>query len=319
MPERTTLESAGDRLRWTAGALTLDLVVDPSRPVQLVALLPSGQGPGGAGGDTGDTVPLVELDLLGSGRVGDSASAQHRPYAAAARLRYSGHEEQSETGRRTLLVHQRDDERGLTVTSRLQAWGDTAVLRADTAVVNTGSAPVTLTYVSSLSLGGFGGGLGADTRIHEARNAWIAELRWQELTPEQAGLVGVRPLREGHGTTRGRHAVTATGSWSSADFLPMGAVENRRDGLTWAWQVEHQASWHWEVGDLREDLYLLVSGPTDHEHHWQQRLAPGDTFRSVPVAVTVSEGTLHDALRALTTYRRPADDSVANAHNMGSP
>jgi alpha-galactosidase len=70
------------------------------------------------------------------------------------------------------------------------------------------------------------------------------------------------------------------------------------------WQIEHPGSWLWEVGDLREDLYLQVSGPTEAEHHWRQTLRPGERYTTVGVAVAVVDGDLTDGLRALTAYRR---------------
>jgi alpha-galactosidase len=94
------------------------------------------------------------------------------------------------------------------------------------------------------------------------------------------------------------------GSWSSVDFLPMGGVENVLAGVTWVWQIEHNGGWHWEVGDVGSELYLAVSGPNNQEHHWRHRLAPGERFTTVPVAVAVTPGDLTDGLRVLTTYRR---------------
>lgn len=295
-------------MRWSPGDVVLDLVWDDTGPVRVAALRPAG---GSLPGPGTDALPMVEIDCLGAGRVRES-SGQHRPYAVSDALRYAGHQEARSGGSRTLTVRQQDPVRGLVVTTRLQAWDGTGVVRADTEVV-AGAEPVTLTYVSSLALGPLGTGLGDQVRVHSARNAWLAELRWQEQTPEQAGIVGVRPRREGRGSTRGRHAVTALGSWSTGDHLPMGAVEDRAGGTSWVWQVEHQGAWHWELGDVYEDMYVLASGPTDSEHQWRQPLAPGDSFRTVPVAVAAVEGGLQDGLRALTSYRRairrPCEDN----------
>jgi alpha-galactosidase len=256
-------------------------------------------------------VALVEVDCAGAGRLGNSTSAQHRPYAVTAALRYAGHVEESTSDGVTLWVEQRDGSRGLRVRTGLHHVGGTSVVRVTTEVSNVGGAELTLTYVSSLSLTGFGA-IEA-LRVYEARNSWTAELRWQGLTAEQAGLVDIGDLDDGQGTSKGRHAVTGTGSWSSGDFLPMGGLENGDRDLAWVWQVEHCGGWHWELGDFHKSLYLLASGPTDREHHWRQPLAPGERFATVPVAVAVAGGGLGDGLRALTDYRRvtrrPAPDN----------
>jgi alpha-galactosidase len=300
-------------MRWVHGGVALDLELREDASARLRGIGPAGRERDGATSG----VPLVELDWVGDGRLGTSTGAQHRPYAASAALHYTGHEEVAHEGGVTLRVHQRDEERDVEVTSHLQAWSAGAVVRVWTEVRNAGAAPRTLGYVSSLSLGGFGpesAGRSAALRLHEARNAWATELRWQSLTPLDAGLVDLGPL-DGDATTRGRHAVSAVGSWSTGDHLPMGAVERETDGTAWVWQIEHQGAWHWELGDEHRELYVLVSGPTDQEHQWRQTLSPGESFVGVPVALAVTESGLHGGLRALTDYRRamrrPSEDTAA--------
>jgi alpha-galactosidase len=273
-------------LQWSPPGLTVHLRISEDAPVHMCGL----------GSEAGGGVPLVELDIAGEGRTGNSAGVQHRPYAASLALRYATHQEEANA----LLVVQRDEERGLEVRTTLRQYAGLPVLRVVNEVVNAGDEPVVLAYVSSLYLCGFGRRL-ADLRLHEARNAWCAELRWRQFTAEEAGLVDI-----GHSdsTSKARHAVTALGSWSTGDFLPMGGIENTADGMCWVWQVEHDGGWHWEVGDHGNDLYLLASGPTDQEHHWREQLPPGGRFTTVPVAIAVTAGGLADGLRALTAYRR---------------
>jgi alpha-galactosidase len=280
-------------MRWNRPGLTVDLLIEDSAPVRIRGLSSTG-GSGVPLIESG--VPLVEMDCAGEGRIGHSSGAQHRLYAAGQALRYADHAEEPAA----LVVLQRDESRGLEVRTRLRQVGGLPVLQVVNEVANTGSETVVLTYVSSLSLTGFGSELD-DLRVHEARNAWAAELRWQCLTAEQAGLVDIGAHG---GTSRARHAVTAPGSWSTGDFLPMGGIENVATGMTWVWQIEHHGGWHWEVGDLDRGLYLAASGPTDHEHQWRQPLAPGERFTTVPVAIAVTPGDLTAGLRVLTEYRR---------------
>jgi alpha-galactosidase len=283
------------RVSRTSDDVELELLVDPAAPVRICSVRPAGaQSP-----SEELAINLVELSLAGQGRTHQPPGSRHRTYAAADGLRLVDVSEQTDAvGNEVLVVRQASAE--LEVISRVESWAGTSVLRATTEVINRGDGELTLTYVSSLALVGFGGGLRAGTRIHQARNSWCAELRWQVLTPEQAGLVSIL----GSGDPKDRFAATNVGSWSGAELLPMGAVENVADGLTWTWQIEHQGAWHWELGGLKEDLYLQVSGPTDGEHQWRQRLAPGESFTTVPVAVAVTRGGLDDGLRALTSYRR---------------
>jgi alpha-galactosidase len=268
-------------MRWS----TVQLRITDSAPVHVLGMRPT------PGGEHPTGVPLVEVDIVAAGRSGNSTGSQHTEYATGRALRYVDHAEEADT----LVIRQRSST--IEVTTRLQQVGP--AVRILNEITNIGTDPVVLAYASTLSLTGFGP---VDAiRLHEARNAWCAELRWQDMTMEQAGVVynGWE-----HGTSRSRHAVTALGSWSTSDYLPIGGIENIADGLAWVWQVEHNGGWHWEVGDLRRDVYLLASGPTDQEHHWRQPLAPGEPFTTVPVAVAVTEGGLTDGLRALNAYRR---------------
>ncbi|MFB6720953.1 glycoside hydrolase family 36 protein [Kribbella sp. NPDC056345] len=301
------IDSVPGRLRWTSGDVELELLIDEAAPVKVCSLRPTGVQP-----PTEDlAVNLVELNLSGHGRIHEPPGTRHRTYAAADGLRLVEVSEQADaSGNEVLLVRQASAD--LETVSRIESWAGTSVLRATTEVINRGVGELTLTYLSSLALAGFGGGLRTGTRIHQARNSWCAELRWQVLSPEQAGLVSIL----GSGISKDRFAATSLGSWSSAELLPMGAVENVSDELTWTWQIEHQGAWHWELGGLKEDLYLQVSGPTDGEHQWRQRLAPGESFTTVPVAVAVTRGGLDDGLRALTSYRRLMRRQQADHSNL---
>ena len=70
------------------------------------------------------------------------------------------------------------------------------------------------------------------------------------------------------------------------------------------WQIEHNGSWHYEIGDQNMHFYLCVSGPTEVQSHWFKNLAPNETFASVPVAVGVSKDSFEEAVGELTKYRR---------------
>lgn len=295
-------------IKWVAGGAVLELAVDETGPVRVRRWAPRPRGAQGPGPGHGPGVPLVEVDTLGHGRLGNSASAQHRPYAAGLALRYTGHEVSATPDGERLVVRQQDPVTGLSVSTDVQQVDGTAVFRIHHEVVNAGTGRITLTYVSTVALTGFtrGDGFATGVTLHEARNAWSAELRWQRRTPEEAGIVdnGEVGVDAGISTSRARHTVTAAGSWSTGGSLPVGAIEVAAPATCWVWQVEHPGSWHWEIADLYRDLYLQVSGPTDAEHQWRCDLAPGERFTTVTVALAVTPGGLHDGLRQLTAYRR---------------
>lgn len=287
---------------WGDGKLLVALRRNAGAPVHLLGIR--------LGDDPHDHLaghPLVEISVNGEGRAGSSPHAQHRRTAAGSRLRYHSHLEEADERSRRLAVIQHETLSGLEVTSWFEQMPGVCALRTWTEVRNIGDTDVILDFVSSLVLTGFGTagswGLNEQTRIHLARNTWYAELRWQQMSLEQSGIVDTAHALGPPHTTWGRYAVTNHGSWSSGDYLPMGALVVPTSSHTWLWQIEHNGAWHWEIGDHDRDLYLVITGPTSAEHQWRKRLRPTEIFNSVPVGLAIAESLPH-AFATLTTYRR---------------
>ncbi|KUO05541.1 alpha-galactosidase [Streptomyces caeruleatus] len=305
-------------LRWGSDELSLLIAHDPSGPVRLLA----------AGAASGlpvperepdlcarlarGALPLVETQTTGSGRLGTSGK-RHVDGALARGLRYSEHEESRAGDVATLRVRQVEAATGLRVTASYTLRDGIPVLGCEVLVENTGDRPVTLEYVSSFALAHLARGLPDGVRWEDALSLWLAanpwsgEFRWSRATLAERGLYDVGMVRFGQTGSKNRIAVTSTGSWSTSEYLPMGCVEERGTGRALLWQIEHNGSWHAEVADRFDDVYLALSGPTDREHQWRRRLAPGDCFRTVPAAVAlVSDGGFEAAVRAMTDHRRAA-------------
>ena len=261
-----------------------------------------------------------ELALNGEGRIGASPNAQHRHYAASARLRFVAVSEHDEAGMAVLTVLQRDPASGVEVSSRFEHRRGANAFRATTSVTNRGGATVTVTFVSTLNLGGFvDAPIGsAPTRLMltHARNAWLAEFRWHTTTLERAGIVDIGPTPgPGNDSSLGHFAAVGTGSWSSGDFLPVGAVTDTTTGNCWTWQIEHNGAWQWEALDHSQHLYVVLSGPTGQDHQWSASLAPGQSFTTVPAGVAVTTGGLDAALAEMTRYRRLIRRPTADTRN----
>ncbi|MBK3563823.1 glycoside hydrolase family 36 protein [Streptomyces sp. MBT62] len=305
-------------LRWGTDELSLLIHLDPAGPARLLAV---GEAAALPDPDREADVcarlirralPLVEIQTAGDGRLGTSGK-RHVDGALSARLRCTGHEEDgnAQESVRTLRVRMVDDTTGLTATGVLRLRAGLPVVHSEVLLWNVGRAPVTLEYVSSFTLSNLARRLPAGVRWEDglslwlAANPWSGEFRWSRATLAERGLYDVGMAAFGQTGSKNRIAVTSTGSWSSSEHLPMGAVEESGSGRALAWQIEHNGSWHAELGDRFSDVYLALSGPTDREHQWRHRLDPGKDFRTVPAAVAVvSEGGLQAAVGALTAHRR---------------
>ncbi|TDT97475.1 alpha-galactosidase [Streptomyces sp. 846.5] len=300
-------------LRWGSDLLTVLIGWSEEQPPSLLGL-----GPAASLSPAEDeaecarlmraAVPLVEIQTAGSGRVGTSGK-RHVDGAAARAQRLLDTEEVKEAGLRRLLVRSSDPDTGLSVVVTLTLFDGIPALRVESELLNTGLRPLTLEYVSSAALSGLArdipGRWEQGLTWWTAANPWSGECRWTGSTLAEAGVYDVGMTAFGQTGSKNRVALTSTGSWSSSEHLPMGAVEHPATGRTLLWQVEHNGSWHAEVADRFDDLYLLVGGPNDREHQWRTRLEPGAVFRTVPAAlVAVPDGGLQAALAELTRYRR---------------
>ncbi|MGW0577054.1 alpha-galactosidase [Streptomyces sp. NPDC002920] len=309
-------------LRWGSDELSLLISYDPGGPARLLAACEAASlpdpvtEPGRCAELARRALPLVEVQTSGGGRLGTSGK-RHVDGAASRALRCVGHEEECDGAEkdggvvRTLRVHMADEATGLRVTAVYTLHDGIPVLRAEAHVENTGDHPAPLEYVSSLALSNLARQLPDNERWEDgltlwlAANPWSGEFRWSRATLAERGLYDVGMVPYGQTGSKNRIAVTSTGSWSSSEHLPMGCLEESTTGRSLLWQIEHNGSWHAEVADRFGDVYLALSGPTGHEHQWRRRLAPGESFRTVPVAVAlVPSGGFETALAAMTKHRR---------------
>ncbi|WP_254650840.1 glycoside hydrolase family 36 protein [Streptomyces sp. GbtcB7] len=246
-------------------------------------------------------LPLVEVIVRGDGRTGTSGKRQVDG-GVSRRLQYTGHQDDADH----LTVHLHDPVTDVRVAAHYRRTPGLPVLTS-WAEVSAGNCEVVVEHVSSFAAAGLAGALGAADRWEQdltcwwADNAWSGEYRWKGGSLAEAGLIDTGMTRYGQTGSKNRITWTSTGSWPSSEKLPMGWLQGPDAVL--AWQVEHNGSWHAEVADRHDEVYLLLSGPGQREHQWFVQLAPQENFTSV--AATVALAPDRDAaLAALTGHRR---------------
>ena len=276
-------------------------------------------------------LPLLDVIVAGEGKAW--SGSRYCESQAGGRFRYAGHDE-GPAGQpwRELRVDLDDPVTGLRAEVFLRVLAACGALRSWVRLTNRGTEPVTVESVTSFLCGGLASEAGPegparpealeDLDVLWAESDWLAESRWQRR-PLRDALPDLNRRVHG-GDPRGRFGLTSSGTWSSGTFLPMGAVVSRRTGNAWAWQIEHNGGWHWQVGECTHrsvadgaDLggrhappgsvtgaYIALLGPADAEHHWQASLNPGDSFTTVPVSVVVSAAGFEGAVAGLTAVRR---------------
>ena len=298
------------RIGWTDEAIDLGIEVADDGTATL-ARLAAGGGPE-AGAAQG--LPLVDVIVAGTGR--SWSGSRYAESVVGHRLRYLDHEQDADHEWRQLRIELEDPATGLRAEVFYQVLTGRGAVRSWVCLTNGGSEPVTVESVTSFLAGGLPGSLGeasvADLDVLWAENDWLAEGRWQRRALRDA-LPDLNRAAHG-GDPRGRFGLTSEGSWSSGTYLPMGAVVDRHTGQAWAWQIEHNGGWHWQLGEFTahraagraDGVYLALLGPTDSEHHWRLPLAPGASFTTVPAAIAVSDQGFEGAIAGLTACRRAA-------------
>lgn len=299
-------------IEWGNTAVTLRLAVEDGRAV-IVGLDVAGRHREDIPAFIGTTPAEV---LIAGGRL--PQGQRHVALGTSDELRYVEHRI-SPTASGSLLEVVQRSATGVALTSTFSVHGELPVIRVQQTVANEGTIPFTLEHLSSMTLNGFVRFKDPDwlesTRLRVPHNTLFAEFNWTEHTLPSLGIVDVGFTEESVHSSKSRISVSSIGTQSTTEYLPMGALEDLSGDRTWAWQIEANGSWQWEVGDHRGAIYLSAGGPNDQEHHWHRILAPGESFEAVPLAIACTPGRLEDALRPLTEYRRvirrPNADDVA--------
>jgi alpha-galactosidase len=316
---------------WAGESLELRIEVGRDGMARLTRL----SAPGATALASDAALPLLDVIVAGEGR--GWSGGRYCESEAGGRFRYAGHGERAADGPWQELRMDLDDPvtglRAEVFYRALDTSGAGAV-RSWVRLENRGARPVTVESVTSFLYGGLGTGPGpddlADLDLLWAENDWMAEGRWQGR-PLRDALPDISRQALG-ADPRGFFGLTSAGSWSSGRYLPAGAIVNRRSGHAWAWQIEHNGGWHWQVGECTHrsaapapgprgrhappgavsGAYLALLGPADAGHHWRVTLDPGDAFTTVPASVAVSPEGFDGAVAGLTAVRRairrPHDD-----------
>ncbi|SPF03463.1 alpha-galactosidase [Streptomyces sp. MA5143a] len=265
---------------WGHPALRAEFAAAADGTPRLVRL-----GPTGTAVDPEVALPLVELTAVGHGS--GWSGPRFTGTALGSRLAYRGHRDAGSSDWARLTVELHDPVTALTAFVELTSPIGLPVLRSRVRLRNDGTDPLVVQSVSSLLLGGLPSPDVLD--VHRARNDWLAECRWYaEPLRDSVADIGVDAHQH---DSRAALTLTGRGSWPTDGHLPMGALTERDGGRAWVWQVESPVGWRWDLGERAHGTYLALNGPTDAEHQWRVRLAPGEEITTVWAAVATGADT----------------------------
>ena len=251
-------------------------------------------------------LPLADILLSGSGH--ELSSKRLIQTHIGRSLRYRSHTMSQDKGMSSLDIRLADEAHELGVVVHYTMPDDVAMFRTCVTVENDSSQgqDIYLESVTSWSsdFGSVEGGEPdyAGWTLWQADSEWLGEGRWHpyrmaDMFPE------LRNDLIGH-NTRSEHAVVSDSTWSTGKSMPLAFLQPAAaNGAWWVFQIEHNGAWRWEVGRDGRDGYMAMSGPTAINHDWIKKLAPGESFETVPASVSFGSN-LNDLLKVLTSYRR---------------
>ncbi|KAF4334825.1 alpha-galactosidase [Fusarium beomiforme] len=255
-------------------------------------------------------LPLVSVRLTGEGNTGDKTAKSLICTYLSSRLKYESHQQYQSDQEDRLEIYSRDDKTGILVTCHLKVFKNIPVLNSAVTITNDSKeGDITITQLSSLTIGELTSTTNAWNKEYSlmiATNGWFREAQWQQRSLPDIGIdknaIYGRP--DAHTASQTTFGLQNRGSFSTGSHLAMGALESQLNSDTWAWQIEHNGSWRWEIGDYKDSVYMAAGGPTAIDHDWRQVLRPGESFTSPTVALARVSGGFEEAIRALNDYRR---------------
>lgn len=285
---------------------------------------------------------LVEADIYGFNRPREHHGNGFAATNLGTTFKYKCHHSETNDFGPLYIFTLYDEATNLECEVYYQFFTGLKVVRSYTKLINTNvplsdakdneARSYTLSYLSSLCLNGLTKELvdqgrtddaighygkksfACDVELKIPHNSWCRELHWRNYTLDDLGFVP--SIVKGMQRSSKVISFSNTGNWSTKEYLPMGylsiGAHAQEDGLGYGhgllFQIEQQGSWHWELGDQANQLYLQLSGPEELHNHFYIKLKPGDSFTSVPCALAFSEycgeDGFIDAMGTMNSYRR---------------
>lgn len=134
--------------------------------------------------------------------------------------------------------------------------------------------------------------------FHTPFNSWHVEAQWKRESFSNLGF-----YNGNNNLSFKKIELNNTGSWPSKEHLPMCCVEDNEISSFQLIQIEHNGSWHIEIGDENDIIYLNASGPTHNNNDFTYPLYPGETFSGVKASCSYGD-SFEKVVQEITKYRR---------------
>ena len=164
---------------------------------------------------------------------------------------------------------------------------------------NEGEKPVPVAHFSARQTMKCGGATSADLFIHWFSCCWQTEFQHHGISFQQADIVpvSVHPIVKSF-------SVQSRGSYTTANYFPFLAVENRVTGETLYCEFCPGANWRIETGMIGDEVYLSAAEIDERNLSVLKILKSGEEYRTAKALFGVVSGGVNEAIRDLTLKRR---------------
>lgn len=195
------------------------------------------------------------------------------------------------------------DDTGRTVCHVLEWEEGLKAIRSYTVFVNKSDKPVILDLISSVNIGGLTpfseGDAAGELTLHRIKSAWSAEGRLSSESIEEAML---ERSWTGHALRIVKFG--QAGSMPVRGYFPFAALEDRKNGVTWAMQLACPSSWQMEIR-RKEDTLSMMASLADYDFgHWAKTIACGESFRTPEAYITAGCGGVDQVSQRLLTVHK---------------
>ncbi len=177
-------------------------------------------------------------------------------------------------------------------------------------VLNTSGQSLLLEHVSSFFQVGFASNSNRELYFHQAYNSWHCEAQWASDSFAHLGM-----YNGNHNLCFKKIELSSTGSFSTKEHLPLCGIEDRNAKTFRLIQIEPLSSWHLEIGDNCDLLYLSASSGSLDSNNWTKRVKAGETYRGIRSSCSFGKD-FEEALGELTKYRRVIRLDRPDLHQM---
>lgn len=186
----------------------------------------------------------------------------------------------------------------LLITTHYLLYKSCPALSTYSEVKNISKHSVDLEHISSFyNLGVMESNL-ATNYIYFARNSWHREAQWEKHKMNDVGIFNGNDF-----TSNGSFLLTNNGTWSTKEYLPMAVLEDASNKLATVYQIENNGSWHIEVGEYINQVYINLGGPDFNHNFWARTLNPNEVFKTCQVTVGFAHN-FEESIQVLTKARR---------------